>query len=459
MPFSIGNKIHVDFYSIIALVTDIVKIENISNGSLDTRGRISVSLFNDGITTARLFKRAFSYCELLLMLTEKVRKLERHERRRLERSPLKRVSAKLLRKSNWYQILTSHFHAPIGQIDVRDYDDFSNECIEITDRVDDRLYFEEVEEALKLFFQEDELEDENLFLNFNKLRKNFNATVLIVRKGSLFFDEIKNVYYLPGIKLSKTNLIEEGAGLWQRIHHKQRYASSYTYDAVGTGVAVTLDYNPNESKVITAAHLNIKDEKEIDSWNNYLVITNFNRPISSFRHKKIQKTTYKCIEIKPTDVFEVTGSRVAHSSGWLDLAVLTLKSKVNNSIEFNFNSGPEIRPIRDACINGSNTFPLQHIYAIGHGLSQYKKLHLDSVVLKKITGSYQFMCSLDMYHGNSGSPVFDETTHQLIGILSSGINKFELGKWYIRTIFVSRFAERGEFCQNVDKNSFDQLEP
>lgn len=78
--------------------------------------------------------------------------------------------------------------------------------------------------------------------------------------------------------------------------------------------------------------------------------------------------------------------------------------------------------------------------------------------VQEIAGAY-FSADLDVFSGNSGSPVFDGNTHELVGIVVQGDNRdFRwTGKEWMSVIYpdpvfkskkahCTRFSEFGKYC-------------
>jgi V8-like Glu-specific endopeptidase len=65
--------------------------------------------------------------------------------------------------------------------------------------------------------------------------------------------------------------------------------------------------------------------------------------------------------------------------------------------------------------------PEQEIYVLGHPLGLPMKYGPGGIV-KEIKDTY-FSAALDVYSGNSGSPVFDSKTHNVVGIMAKGDNQ------------------------------------
>ncbi len=65
----------------------------------------------------------------------------------------------------------------------------------------------------------------------------------------------------------------------------------------------------------------------------------------------------------------------------------------------------------------------QEVYALGHGFGVAMKLSFNGQI--DMMNSCWFGCDIDIFPGNSGSPVFDSETQHLVGIIS-GINELSI---------------------------------
>lgn len=70
-----------------------------------------------------------------------------------------------------------------------------------------------------------------------------------------------------------------------------------------------------------------------------------------------------------------------------------------------------------------NLPPNTPVYMIGHPSGLPQKVALNASIRENLNLSY-FITTLDAFQGNSGSPVFRLDTHEVIGVLVSGVNDF-----------------------------------
>jgi hypothetical protein len=81
------------------------------------------------------------------------------------------------------------------------------------------------------------------------------------------------------------------------------------------------------------------------------------------------------------------------------------------------------------------------VYMIGHPSGLPKKIALNAEITT-CTNPYYFFTSLDAFQGNSGSPVFNFETHELIGVLVSGNSDYRWnGQCFETTLFTKEQTE------------------
>lgn len=107
----------------------------------------------------------------------------------------------------------------------------------------------------------------------------------------------------------------------------------------------------------------------------------------------------------------------------LDYAVLELEESIPHFVEVK-----NIKKVKEQ----------DELIVVGHPLGSFKKSATGAV--RKIRENGLIEASLDVFEGNSGSPVFKKETGELLGILSSGAKDFsELSG----RIFVNRCPDEG----------------
>jgi hypothetical protein len=116
--------------------------------------------------------------------------------------------------------------------------------------------------------------------------------------------------------------------------------------------------------------------------------------------------------IDNSDIYEGESivNRILDDNG-SDWAVIKLKNQVVN----------DHKPVvlrRNGKISGNES-----VYVIGHPVGLPTKF-ADGANVRNNTNESFFVCNLDTYGGNSGSPVFNSSTHELEGILVRGETDF-----------------------------------
>ena len=93
------------------------------------------------------------------------------------------------------------------------------------------------------------------------------------------------------------------------------------------------------------------------------------------------------------------------------------------------------------------------IYSLGYPLGSYKKKALGAI-RQILPDRGTFVANLDIFEGNSGSPVFSEKTHELIGVVSGGEDDFVKDSKDDSLLRVKRCADKGckgEFITPIQK--------
>lgn len=241
---------------------------------------------------------------------------------------------------------------------------------------------------------------------FERFEKNVRATAFLVDKRHLKLDEAKRVgnkIVIPSIACRKLlDLSDFGGEDYQLCRefpfHKERVPHT---DLLGSGFFVT------PQKIITAAHVLerafIYDMKPED----VLIIR------GHFAYDDQEKT----IDVYEDQLYKMfqkeffINERVQYGSMAGDMAWIEVEPYYNNPYPFLPWTGSVSSPIR----NGTK------VYVLGHGLGLPTKLSIDGVVVNEAYTETKTMFQFRMrmiLPGNSGSPIFDAETHQLVGIVA-----------------------------------------
>lgn len=93
------------------------------------------------------------------------------------------------------------------------------------------------------------------------------------------------------------------------------------------------------------------------------------------------------------------------------------------------------------------------IYTLGYPLGSFKK-KATGVVRQILEPQGTYVANLDIFEGNSGSPVFSENTHELVGVVSGGEDDFVQDKKDDSVRHIKRCTNtgcKGEFITPIQK--------
>lgn len=272
---------------------------------------------------------------------------------------------------------------------------------ELSINSDDRSEFSECEALILRHFSS----KFSLLNNFNSIKNNWDAVVLVIHKDSLKASPLGG-YFVTADSLS--NVVKKRCSIKLCMH--ERFAKQHTPKrARGTGFFI----GPN--LIATAAHLfRFTDDCEHDSLEEYRFLVN----VTSTSDVNLLGN----ILINEEDIYmpvktQKFGYTCADTVGE-DWAIIEVKPLVDSGkknsvicIKLITNSPQEILP--------------KSIYCIGHPIGMPKKIAFDGKVTNNFSDT-DFFCSLDLFGGNSGSPVFDAETHKAIGVaVGLGVSRLE----------------------------------
>ena len=104
----------------------------------------------------------------------------------------------------------------------------------------------------------------------------------------------------------------------------------------------------------------------------------------------------------------------------------------------------------------------QGVYSFGYGLGLPLKLSYRGNIIDNEKGALTFECNLDFFSGNSGSPIFSNTSHKAIGVLLGGEIDFFIDR-DIKCLVPAVFKEKriGEVCLKTSNilKKIENLEP
>ncbi|MEL6639540.1 MAG: trypsin-like peptidase domain-containing protein, partial [Bacteroidota bacterium] len=314
------------------------------------------------------------------------------------------------------------------------YSDFE----EITPPADDRAEPLHLDYYLGQLFPEVALDD---LKQYRKVRKNMNATVLVVpRKKVKDYDDFHYAVKVSPLK----NRVARG----RRLGLRQRFRNQYSALARGTGFFVKWKNADQQTTyvVATAAHL-FREKGEFKAPQRYCYIQDFNvdTPVIKGELPSGERGTW--LLVPRTKVFRVKKNwQEQYNGSYLDWAYAELRrNEITNRYPDSFITDIADTADRDKIASD------QSVYGIGHGLGLPQKLHFDARVNFVKDEWPIFKCCLDFFSGNSGSPIFDAESHQLLGLLTRGGKDFDEDSSVLKNQLAECKKESwsGEQCQKI----------
>jgi len=107
------------------------------------------------------------------------------------------------------------------------------------------------------------------------------------------------------------------------------------------------------------------------------------------------------------------------------------------------------KPAKVTTRSSSGDIKNTEVYIIGHPCGLPLKVARDPKSVVSKVYDVTFQARLDAFGGNSGSPVFNSSTHCVEGILVQGKVDFErVGNYFRAAVFPSQ-GEDGEICYDI----------
>lgn len=187
---------------------------------------------------------------------------------------------------------------------------------------------------------------------------------------------------------------------------------------------------------LTAAHCIYPEESKSSLADKLYVVFGFYKSSS-----EIDKWIF--LERQVYSIQEVVTYKLENiGTVWQDWALLKLDRPVKEGDSLKLNFHPISEKVR--------------LYMLGHPWGLPMKLTYGAEVQKKSHTDY-FEADLDAFRGNSGSPIFDEDTGDVIGILFHGLADYKPSENYKNTgkarIFATQISK-----QDIDREGFEKCQ-
>lgn len=143
---------------------------------------------------------------------------------------------------------------------------------------------------------------------------------------------------------------------------------------------------------------------------------------------------------RPKAGFELTGACYQVSSMGADWALVQVEPVYPDRVS----RLPTPLTIQEAPVTNN-----QKVYCLGHGLGLPVKVSYKGLICANDTNRPYFETSLTLLGGNSGSPVFNAATHELVGIYVRGINQLVRNADGCLVVHNEIVAFEGQECQRM----------
>lgn len=307
---------------------------------------------------------------------------------------------------------------------------------ETDQEADDREDFAKVKKILAKHFSNEIVANSN----FQQIEKNWDAVVLVVHKDCLSPYQSKDSLVINSEKLKNRKFKNVNLCLNQKFINQFSTYSKGTGFFVSEGVIVTSGHIFSETPknknmqiptcdpIIETKPIHIEDFRFILHVNEGSTLT------------KDGILTHKKNVFSPKWKFLKNGwyRKTEQRQDW---AIVPVK---NTDINYTYESK---HPTLNIQANGIYDTVL---YSIGYGLGLQKKFVFDGLITQNDPENEYFKCSLDLFGGNSGSPVFDASTNNVVGILVRGLNDFVQREGCMLYDVFNQTNAVGEDVQKID---------
>jgi V8-like Glu-specific endopeptidase len=267
--------------------------------------------------------------------------------------------------------------------------------------VDDRAEFQSLEMILK-----EHIKNVNLtkLKKYQLIKQNWQSVVMIVHKDLLKQQGNKTIIEATRLKQQKIDGIPVCADI--------PFGNQFAPYCQGTGFFI------NNTTIATAAH--VFEEENLDCYDRDITNYRFITGVTLNSETLNQGIVVSNNNIYVPDATKLNSGTTIKKGmcqqGNYDWALVKVKPLMPSGSLPNFNMAISSMPQSDST----------QVYTFGHGLGLPLKFSFDAQIWnsKDEDTPYLYYSELDMFGGNSGSPVFNAKTNQLIGIFIAGAEDF-----------------------------------
>jgi V8-like Glu-specific endopeptidase len=234
-----------------------------------------------------------------------------------------------------------------------------------------------------------------------QVERNIHSVVMVV--------SAKNIELLEGrddvVRIASLPLYERKVDPNLPICKNGKYARQQSAKCIGTGFFV------DENVIATAGHVAVREDEGDDIRDLRFVHMVIMRDGDDFKNGFVvsKRQVYR-----PTAA-RLRSDRYQWSSMGSDWALIKVRPAYPNAGEYD--------RVVPTVLRLSPIAEQEQLYSLGHGLGLAAKLSYNGKVIQNNPAKDYFECNLTVLGGNSGSPVIDAQTHEVVGIYVRGTKK------------------------------------